>query len=196
MAEDQKKSWIRKIIGGDVMAVILGSIFGAKLAEGHLKTEVLKKAGEELRKNLTPNREEVMKELLILGENGDAIVNLLKEANAQKFIQCGSKRYMENWIINMLLKIKPEDRQWGYALLNEICERSREEFFTFLEILCNDGIMQWATIAKESVKDWLKATGIDLSELNKKAKKFAEKIDPKKIQNPSRFGKLAKRLIR
>lgn len=155
---DEKNKWWRRIvtIGGDAIAAITGGALGAKWAETNIKTEILKQAGNEVKQHFTPNREEVMKELLLLGEDGADIVTLLEEANQKRFIKCRKKRYPENWIINMLLKVKPKDRQWVYTLLNESCKNDRCKFFTFLEILCNDGLTQYLHIAKEMAKDLLK----------------------------------------
>jgi len=155
MAEEKKKWW-KKVFGGDVLAAIAGGLLGAKLAETNLKAKVLEEVGNGIRKQLTPNREEVMKELLLLDENGAALVELLEEANNKRFFPLGKKRYPENWIINMLLKIPLEDRPWVYPILNRICKKNREKFFTHLEILCNDGFLQWAVVSKESIKDGLK----------------------------------------
>ncbi len=202
-----KNKWMKKIVtfGGDALATIFGGMLGAKWAETSIKTEILKQTGDGLKKHLTPNREEVMKELLRLGDDGTAIVELLQEANREKgFIKCGSKRYPENWIVNMLLKIKLKDRQWEYALLNEMCKNDRGEFFTLLEILCNDGLNQYLSVVKDIAKDLLKRKKTKKSK--SKNTKFLKKADREAarigrsinryVNNPGWFGRLANKLIK
>jgi len=185
MADTTKKWW--QIFGADTLAVMLGGILGSKLATKEnrtIKDETIERAGVELKKVLTPHREEVMKELLALGENGAVIVKLLREANEKKFITTtiqgeSIKRYSENWIVNMLLKIDAEDRQWVYALLNDICERDRNEFFTHLEILCNDGLVQWVHIFYATLKDHLPKWDEKLKPIADRLEKIADGIKKK-----------------
>ena len=143
---------------------ILGGILGARLSEPDWKRQVAVKIGEHAGKVVLPDREDIMKELLKLGEDSDAIIALLTEARRNKFIQIGAKKYREGWIITTLLEVDPQDRRWVFEFLNSVCTRSREDFFTLLEIINKDDWVQFMWMAGVYTKEgalrssaWVKA---------------------------------------
>lgn len=140
-------TWLSAL--GHFFGDVLGGVIGARLGGADWRQKAPEEVMKGFQRVLILDRENVMKELLLLGDEGAELVALLREANRRGFITVRGVRYTENWIVNMLLKIEPQDRQWVYPLLNELCLPDREELFTFLEILYNDGWLQWLQVAKE-----------------------------------------------
>lgn len=133
-------TWLSVV--GHFASDVLGGIVGARLG-GDWREKATEQATAELKRILLPDREDVMKELLYLGDAAASLVALLRKANQTGFVTAAAgKRYSENWIVNMLLKIEPQDREWVYTILNAICEQDEEEFFSHLEILHNDGFVK------------------------------------------------------
>lgn len=137
-------TWLSAV--GHFLSDILGGVVGAQVAD--LRGKATQEVAAEVRRVLLPDREDVMKELLLLGDGAKELIELLKKANRDGFVPVHGKRYTENWIVTMLLKIEPEDRQWVYLLLNEAYTQGEEEFFTLLDILHNDGWFQWLQVVK------------------------------------------------
>lgn len=144
-------SWLSAL--GHFGSDILGGIIGARLGESAGRAQLGAEIKARLEKVLViPDREDVMKELLRLEREGAAIVRLLNRANAARgIVKVGDKYYTENFIISMLLKVEPQDREWVFSFLNGILERSEGEFFTQLEILHNDGYLQYLLVIKSVV---------------------------------------------
>ena len=114
--------------------------------------------GKEAKRVLMPDREDIMKALLNF--KCDAIINLLEEMNnANGILEIKGAYQYENKVINLLLKVEEEDRQWVFPVLNSVCSRDRAKFFTLLEIMHNDGLRQMVSIAKLMIKEGAKKTG-------------------------------------
>lgn len=160
--KDKGPGWFATV-SGDVLAAGIGAVagvLGADWLKGDLKETLVsigKKAGEKATKQLLLDREDISKELMRLRENGRAILRLLERANAQGGIlevRVGDrrvKRYLEHEIVSLLLKVEPKDRQWFFAKLNALLERNPREFFAHLEIIRNDGWLQYLKLAKAIV---------------------------------------------
>lgn len=168
-------TWLSAI--GHVISDVAGAIIGTRLGDGW-KQRAAEEAGAELKRILLPDREDILKELLNLGDEAEELVRLLKEANRVGFIIEQDTRYTENWIINMLLKIEPQDRQWVYPLLDEICGLDRAGFFTFLSILYNDGFLQWLQVAKAVTK-------VGTGQLTKKLRPYADNLAVRAAKKPT-----------
>lgn len=146
-------TWLSAI--GHFVSDVVGTVLGVQVVETRKK--VAEAAGVKLKDVLMPDRTHIMQELLALGDDTKELVDLLKRAE-DGFIRVGKKRYLENWIINMLLKIEPKYRQPVFLQLNEVLETKGEaEFFTYLEILHNDGWAQylklfWIQISEAIIK--------------------------------------------
>lgn len=165
-------TWLSAI--GHVISDVAGAIIGTRLGDGW-KQRAAEEAGAELKRILLPDREDILKELLNLGDEAEELVCLLKEANRTGFITVQSQRYTENWIVNMLLKVEAKDRLWVYPLLNDICRQDHGEFFTLLEILHNDGFAQWLQVAKAVLGE---KAGSAYAVLDKAALKQSKKLQP------------------
>lgn len=140
-------TWLSAL--GHFASDVVGTMLGIQVTEERRKAAEI--AGTELKRVLMPDREDVMKEILYLGDEAKSLFDLLTEAE-HGFIEMEGKRYAENWIINMLLKVDAEDRGWVFRILNEVLEvQGREEFFTHLEILHNDGWLQYLKLVKAEV---------------------------------------------
>jgi hypothetical protein len=135
----------------DVGAAFIGGIFGSQIHGGPERAErvgIAEAVGAQVRRAIfPPDREDVMRELLNLGEDAAAIMSLLREANEKGFVTVDNQKYTENWIISMLLKVEPRYRTATFLLLNEKCEESRKEFFSYLQIEYSNGFAQmWAVL--------------------------------------------------
>lgn len=139
---------------GHFFGDVLGGFIGARLV-GDLREKATEEAAKEVQRVLSPDREDVLKDLLRLGDEAAAILKLIGEANREGFVTVQERRYTENWIVNMLLKIEPKDRAWVYPILNAVLALNREEFFTLLEVLHNDGFLQWMQVLRAVVKEKL-----------------------------------------
>ncbi len=107
---------------------------------------------ERLQKYMAPDREDVMKSLLLLGPD-NAILRLLVEMQRNRgFVVIGERRYTETFVINCLQQVEARDRQWVFEILASACEENREEFFALLEILEND-YLQWFRVLQDIVKE-------------------------------------------
>ncbi len=138
-------TWLSAL--GHFTSDVVGTMFGIQVAETRKKAAEV--AGTELKRALMPDREDVMKEILYLGDEAKALHELLVEANELGFVVSEGKRRAESWIVNMLLKVDPRDRSWVFRMLNEaLAEQGRKEFFTHLETLHNDGWLQYLRLAK------------------------------------------------
>jgi hypothetical protein len=137
-------TWLSAI--GHFASDVIGAMFGFQVAE--IRKQGAEIAGKEIKKALMPDRPHIMQELLApadeVGDSTKELVELLLEANRDGFIEVGKRRYMENWIVNMLLKIEPRYRQPVFQQLNEVLKtKGREQFFAYLEVLHNDGLAQY-----------------------------------------------------
>lgn len=159
---------------GHVFSDIVGGIVGGAASEWRRKLG--EKAGEEIKRVLLPTRGEVMAELLRHGDQTNDLVRLLEDANRNKFVKVGGSRYTENWIVNMLLKVRLEDREWVYLVLSRLCEQSRERLFTHLNILHNDGFLQWLAVAKDVIEETLPGF-VGASDMNAANEKLCEVRD-------------------
>lgn len=163
---------------GHLFSDILGGVIGAQVAD--LRGKATQEVAAEVRRVFLPDREDVMKELLFLGDGARELIELLKKANRDGFVTVHGKRYTENWIVTMLLKIEPEDRQWVYSFLNEAYTHGEEEFFTLLEILHNDGVFQWLQVAKavagKKLRSAIAAADLGATELNVKLQPTRDKL--------------------
>jgi hypothetical protein len=130
---------------------VLAAFWGSELAEDKKGREAV---GRELRKALPPppDREDVFKELIRLGPEGQAIRNLLEEANTRHggiiTIRLPDGREVhrtENWVMSRLLEFEPRDRRSMFAILNQILEEDGGEaaFLASLELINNDRFAQW-----------------------------------------------------
>ncbi|OGZ46223.1 MAG: hypothetical protein A3C84_01760 [Candidatus Ryanbacteria bacterium RIFCSPHIGHO2_02_FULL_48_12] len=129
---------------------------------------------ERLQKYMAPDREDVMKSLLLLGPQ-NAILKLLVEMQRNRgFVVIGERRYTETFVINCLQQVESRDRQWVFEILASACEENQEEFFALLEILEND-YLQWFRVLQDMlkekgkkfpVKDFLRKLRPDLIGLN------------------------------
>lgn len=123
----------------------LGALHWSDLA-GKVGDVMAEKGVERAVKHLTPPREEVMRELIqlsALGDEGQAITQILDEANRRGWVTAYGKRYTEHQIITLLGEVHPDHRQAVYFFLGDLARRDRERFFLFLEILKNDPARQW-----------------------------------------------------
>src|SRR3989344_4286473 len=144
------ESWLSAI--GHVVSDFFGGAaggFAAEMFRGR-KEEAAKSFGEAVGKEAKR----------VLMPDCDAIINLLEEMNnANGILEIKGAYQYENKVINLLLKVEEEDRQWVFAVLNSVCSRDRAKFFTLLEIMHNDGLRQMVSIAKLMIKEGAKKTG-------------------------------------
>lgn len=167
-------TWLSAL--GHLASDVAGGIIGAKVGED-LRRVTAEHAGAELKRVLLPDRAKVMAALLYLGEDGEALINLLREANAKGFIELPSgKRYRENWIVNMLLKIEVDDQPWVYPILNDACAADREKFFTLLETLHNDVVWRRLQDAGDFTKRTAAALNTAAGKANLKLRPTADSL--------------------
>lgn len=150
---------------GDVGAAILGGVLGARWSDkatGKEKAaELLKKGVEIAAPYLKPDREDILKELDRLGSLGQGILDLIEKANLTGGIirirDASGKvtaRKTENWLMNMLLKVEPCDRQAFLARLNTFLEdKGAAALIARLETLDNDWYVQYPRMLAEIFTD-------------------------------------------
>ena len=158
-------TWLSAL--GHFTSDVVGTMLGIQVAE--TRGKAAEAAGKELRRVLMPDREDIMKEILYLGEDAKNLHDLLVEAE-HGFVEVEGKRYRENWIINMLLKVDSKDRGWVFRMLNEVLSQDRKDFFTHLEILHNDGWLQYLRLAKIVVEE-------KMGEVKTKLPKFSDVVE-------------------
>lgn len=143
-----------KILAPDAIVGVLSALAGAKLAEKSADFKVHHLLGNVLEKihpHLVPDAEDVLRELLLLKADGQAIIDLLVEAvrNAG-FVIVGGHRFAETWIIHQLEKVEAEHRYWVYPFLNWRLGENRDEFFALLEVMQPNGYAQHYHMAKSA----------------------------------------------
>lgn len=142
-------TWLSAV--GHFASDVIGAALGFQAVEARKKAA--EAAGAEIKRVLMPDRAHIMQELLALGDETEELVELLKKAE-EGFIKVGKKRYLENWIVSMLLKIEPRYRQPVFQQLNEVLRTKGEaDFFTYLEILHNDGWAQYLKLAQVQISE-------------------------------------------
>lgn len=182
-------SWAVGLISaaGDVGAAILGGALGTRWADGKdlkgqvkdITKEQAKEVAEKITKHLVLDRESVLKALLLLRDEGLGIIHLLERAQLNGgAVAVGGKRYTEDWVVRMLQTIDPGDRPWVYAVMNSVLEKQGEvTFFAMLEVLHNNGWIQWLQRAAEIAGPQLRKLQPLLEGMNAASREVARSHD-------------------
>lgn len=175
-------TWLSAV--GHFVSDVAGAALGFQWAESRRQTA--ETVGKEVRRVLMPDRKEIMREILYLGDKVKALFDLLVEAEESGFVEVDGKRKAENWIINMLLKVDTPDRGWVFRLLNEVLEtQGRKEFFAHLNVLHNDGWLQYLKLVKAQFDEAIgrvKEKLPERKELKRKLKKADEALNDAVLQ--------------
>ena len=162
-----EKGWLMGFLttAGDVLATIGGAILGVKWGEKPTATrEVLRKGADVAREYLTPDREDILKELDRLGDLAKPLRNFIDRTNMEGCIirirdAAGKviERKAETWLINMLLKVEPRDRQAFLtnltALYEDAGENGPQALIARLKTLDNDWYVQYPRMVAEAFAD-------------------------------------------
>lgn len=142
-------TWISAI--GHFFGDIVGGAVGATVAD--LRRDAARKVGEQIRKDYSvpPDiREIVMKDLLLLREDGQHLRALLIKANQEGFVRdAAGKRYLEARLVDLLAKVESGDRGWVYRELDLLYGTKPDEFFALLNVINDDGWLQLIKLTKE-----------------------------------------------
>lgn len=144
--------WVRDKLG------ILFTTPGAPEVTREEAAEARQRARER-RERLERERSDLMRDLLWLKHRDkidvDAIVDLLTELNQPpRFIRVFNRRYTEEWLVQMLVKVEVGHRGWVYPVLNKVLkDGNRERFIALLETYDNDEWIQFIAVAWDVMKE-------------------------------------------
>ena len=170
-------AWL-SVIGhfiGDIFGGAVGGAIGRKIERQEIPRGLGEAAGKAAYDVLMPDREDVMKALMYY--QCASIIKLLEEMNERGgILKIGGRYQYEHKVVNLLLKVKEKDRQWVFTKLNRICRMSREEFFTYLEIMHNDGWKQILSMAEIFMDEKLAKVGEKALEYDRKLQPTLKKL--------------------
>ena len=177
-----------------------------------------KKAGEVATDKILKKFEERRDEMLAFIRGLSAIdpyasATLLRRHEERNFCQKRSysdecyKPGDENEFVELLTKLyvaldEPDERNIRIQVFKWLGNIPDKEFDARLEFLKHDVVLQWLKkflgYAKQAINKFYSTNVENLGlyqELDRKAAQLAQRIN-QRVQNPSRFGRIAKRLIR
>lgn len=160
MAETGGSGWldaIRHVIS-DTFGGIIGGFIGSKLdGAASASAGVGNAVGTRIKERIDLDRQDLMQTLFSLkyrdGVDVDALVDLLVEMNRPpRFLLVFGRHFTEDWVVEMLLKVKSEYRGLVYPVLNEVLRQGdRERFFSLLETYDNDGWVHFLAVVWDVV---------------------------------------------